>query len=64
MSLSGERGSTGDSMRSEIMNWVPSMRVTIAVSCLGPESSTPLTDLAVGVYVGVYVYGFWCWYIN
>lgn len=27
-------------------NWVPSMRVTTAVSDLGPDSSTILTDLA------------------
>ena len=47
MSLSGERGSVGDSYRSVMTNCVPSMRVTSAFSDFGPDSSTILTDLAV-----------------
>jgi len=44
----------GDSYRSVMRNCVPSMRVTTAVSCFGPDSSTILTDLAVCVCVCVY----------
>ncbi len=44
-SLRGERGSVGDSTRSEMEKVVPSTKVTRQVSDLGPESWTREMDL-------------------
>ena len=45
-SFNGDRGSVDDSTKSDIVNVVPSTNFTMAVSDLGPESSTMDIDFA------------------
>ena len=42
----GDRGAVDDSTKSDIVNVVPSTNLTMAVSDLGPESSTMDIDFA------------------